>query len=211
MSLVHDALQKAEREKMRKAGLQPAPAPKPSQPFIPGRPPPGDSAPIPHSAVSQPKVDPFAALVLDAPAQKKSSPLLPMLIGIVAMVALVAIAFLVTLAASNFSVSSSAGQPRTAAAPAAPVQPAPAHATAPPIAPATEPATAAAKPPPPGSVVSGFQLTGIMPNAEGQYLAIINGNIVSPSSAVDGATVKSIDRNAVTLDLNGKEIVLRLM
>lgn len=41
--------------------------------------------------------------------------------------------------------------------------------------------------------------------------AVINGRIVNESGYVDGATVKKIERDSVTLvDAQGKEIVLRL-
>ncbi|HUJ09350.1 MAG TPA: hypothetical protein VL171_04930 [Verrucomicrobiae bacterium] len=55
-----------------------------------------------------------------------------------------------------------------------------------------------------------FKLTGIMNLPDGDLLAVINGKVVVEKNYVDGATVKKIDRDQVTLDLNGHDFVVRL-
>lgn len=124
MSLVHEALQKAEREKQRKAGVWPAPAqkspPKPVQqlgateplPATGGRPA-GTGSPVASAALSS--VTDHAAggagpttasrsadrIAAGLDPKKKQSRLLPALIVCVSLVAFVAIVFLVSLTAST--------------------------------------------------------------------------------------------------------------
>jgi CubicO group peptidase (beta-lactamase class C family) len=88
-------------------------------------------------------------------------------------------------------------QPATSAAVVekpAPAPPPPAPTSSPPAIPA--PAT--------------FSLTGIMKDPGGQYCAVLNGRVVYEGHVVEGATVKSIDRDRVTMEQNDRETVLRL-
>ena len=55
-----------------------------------------------------------------------------------------------------------------------------------------------------------FKLTGIMSAPEGGLVAVVNGKVVVEKNYVDGANVKKIDRDQVTLDLNGHEFAVRL-
>ena len=66
--------------------------------------------------------------------------------------------------------------------------------------------------PPAGSAASDvrFKLTGIMGAPEGGFRAVINGKAVAENSYVDGATVKTIGRDQVALDLDGHEVLVRL-
>ena len=54
-----------------------------------------------------------------------------------------------------------------------------------------------------------FKLTGIMQLGE-KYSAVINGHVVAREQYVDGAIVKSVERDRVTLNVDGREIVVRL-
>jgi len=218
MSLVHEALQKAGREKLRKTGVPPAPAQKP---------PPGPAQPL--SAVVPKPVESVTAMSvastfaveksveqLHAPVtQKKQSVLLPALIVCVAVVAIVAIVFLVSLAASVIrdsrqTVHASGDTSPTSAAAAEPTGKEPA--TPPPGAShaASVASDSAAPQPPPTVTDPRFRLTGITRDADGKYTAIINGQLRSEDQYIDGATVKNIQRDRVTLDENGREFVLRL-
>ncbi|MCX7914780.1 MAG: hypothetical protein N3A53_00550 [Verrucomicrobiae bacterium] len=55
-----------------------------------------------------------------------------------------------------------------------------------------------------------WKLTGISKGPDGRYFAIINGQLRSESEYVDGAIVHAIERDRVTLRVNGEEMVLRL-
>jgi len=55
-----------------------------------------------------------------------------------------------------------------------------------------------------------FKLTGIVGERKSGFLAVINGQTVAEHSNVDGATVKRIDRDRVSLDLNGHEVLATL-
>ena len=55
-----------------------------------------------------------------------------------------------------------------------------------------------------------FKLTGIMSAPEGGLVAVVNGKVVVEKNYVDGAIVKKIDLEQVTLDLNGHEFAVRL-
>ena len=224
MSLVHEALQKAGREKLRKTGVQPAPAlkpaPRPAPPYGPAESRPVESvatmpvashaASVASTFASGQSADQAAAVY----PQKKQSALLAVLIVCVSLVAIVAIVFLVSLAAPMIRESRQtvhAGgetQPPTAATEPKPNEPAP----QPVVASAPMGVTAQQPPAPPaGSVEAGFRLTGVMIVPNIAPSAVINGRIVNESSYVDGATVKKIERDRVTLvDAQGKEIVLRL-
>jgi hypothetical protein len=209
MSLVHEALQKAGREKLRKTGIQLAPAqrppPRPAQPFAAVASKPAET--VATFAVGKPVEQSHAPVT-----QKKQPPLLPALVVCVAAVAIVAIVFLVSLAASAIRDSRQTVRANTSinSTPVAnATEPTGKEPSTPPLV-VSEPVTPTAQQPPPPSN-SGFKLTGIMivPNAEPS--AVINGRVVYESSYVDGATVKSIERDHVTLvDAQGKEIVLHL-
>ena len=66
--------------------------------------------------------------------------------------------------------------------------------------------------PPAGSTANDlrFKLTGIMSVPGGGFGAVINGKAVVEKNYVDGATVRRIDRDQVALDLNGRELMIRL-
>jgi hypothetical protein len=120
--------------------------------------------------------------------------LLMTLIVSVAVTALVAIVYLV--------VSATRPVAGTFATPA----PAPTVAvTTPPAAVEPPPAT-----PPVSEADSRYRITGIMKNPEGKFGAVINGKVVYEEYYVDGATVKHITQDRVTLDINGREAVVRL-
>jgi hypothetical protein len=213
MSLVHEALRKAEREKQRKLGATPSAPPAPAV-----------AAPQPiHAPTTHPPVAPVPAiLVTREPVPQRTVPvvdesretrhfLLPALIGCVAIVAIIAIVFLASNAASfwrQFRESPSIATPAPA-----PV----AKATAPvdPQSPAPRPTDAAT----PSSVSpsaplaadnSKYSLSGIMKDPDGKYVAVINGRVAYEGYYIDGATVKSIDARTVALDINGHEMLLRL-
>lgn len=192
MSLVHDALQKAERERLRKTGqpistagrIADAVPPPPVSPPLPAR---------PEGALSTP------------PAQRSKQLRLRLAGWPLAAVALLAIA-LGWLALR--------GQPH--AARETPAAPADAVTTPPAVSlPPPESAPAiAALPQPPGQVPAtpdpAYKLTGIMKNPDGTPCAIVNGRIVTAGNSIDGAVVKKIERDRVTLDLQGREIVCQL-
>ena len=54
-----------------------------------------------------------------------------------------------------------------------------------------------------------FKLTGIMKFGE-EYSAVINGRVVVHDQYVDGAIVKAVERDRVTLNVDGREVVVRL-
>jgi len=215
MSLVHEALQKAELEKQRKAGIAPAPhrpLPQPTQHFgSPGSQ--SIDAPAMISAGGAIAVGEFAGNA-SAIGSQKSSPLLTALIGTVTAVAMVAIVFLVALASSTLQDSKRA----VTASPVAAPSPAPAAETvAAPKAQAVEASAAINKEEPAASAVQQppaeprFKLSGITRDPDGKYWAIINGKLRDQGQYVDGATVKSVERDRVTLDLgDGQTTVLRL-
>jgi type II secretory pathway component PulC len=75
----------------------------------------------------------------------------------------------------------------------------------------SEPTRATAEPPAAPAQDVRFKLTGITKDpGDGKYLAIINGQLRAESQYVDGATIKKIERDRVTIELNGREQVLRL-
>ncbi len=181
MSLVHQALRKAEAEKNRHT------TPTPAAPVAAldkrGPPPPAPSVPVPLPQ-PEPRTTPA------------NSWLLPATLTAIAAVAIVAIVILVmrTAPGSNRREGEAPAEPpRLASAATAPT---------PTVAPApTEPA--------PVEPVR-WKLTGISKDPSGNYLAIINGNLRGVNEYVDGAVIKSIERDRVTLDVNGRETVVRL-
>lgn len=88
-----------------------------------------------------------------------------------------------------------AAQPVASVAPVAAIPPAP-------VAAALLPADTTANDP-------RFKLTGIM-RLGAEYSAVINGHVVAREQYVDGAIVKSVERDRVTLNIDGREIVVRL-
>lgn len=220
MSLVHEALQKAEREKQRKTGVAPAPPHKFSPP-----PAPAPSFSPSESRQAEPSAtvsvtgtfaagQPVAAVSVDGPAKKQSS-FLTLLIVSVAVVAIVAIVFLASLAASAIRDSrrvvgdgAAAALPAAPAAQAAVAQPATAAAVAGPA--AAEPAAPQEQQPAVTSPDPRYKISGITKDTDGKYWAIINGQLRSEDEYIDGAIVKSVERDRATLDVNGQTVVLRL-
>ena len=49
-----------------------------------------------------------------------------------------------------------------------------------------------------------------MTDPDGKYVAVVNGRVTYEGSYVDGATVKKIERDRVTIDDHGRDTVLRL-
>ena len=202
MSLVHDALQKAEREKQRKAGVPLATSqPRAESPLAP--PVSSVTAVSPAAATQMTQASPATA-VGDSPDSHHT--LLTILISCVGIVALVAIVYLVgsataTIRESRQAVSTVA--PATASAPVAKI-------TAPPSVPARTQVAPASEPPAPSAEEPRFRITGITRDSDGNYLAIINGQLRSVNQYIDGATIKKIERDRVTIEVDGHEQVLRL-
>ena len=151
-----------------------------------------------------------APLATVAEGQRAHHGLLTALIVCVAVVAMVAIVYLVSTAATTIRESKqvvNAAPSTSAVAPTTAAKEEGARAT--PSAPSTTPT---APPPsiPAAAADSRFKLTGIMKNPEGQYGAVLNGRVVYEGHYVDGATVKKIERDRITLEVGGHEQVVRL-
>jgi type II secretory pathway component PulC len=201
MSLVHEALQKAEREKQRKAGITLAAPPRPETTTAPA--PPVSSVTVVSPAATA-QVAHTAPAVTVAESPRTHHALLTTLIVAVGIVALVAIVYLVGNATSTIRESQravNAVTPTIANAPAAKDSPA-AEAAPTQTVPTSEPAATDAR----------FRLTGITvdPGNSGKFLAIINGQLRSENQYIDGATIKKIERDRVTIEVDGHEQVLRL-
>jgi type II secretory pathway component PulC len=204
MSLVHEALQKAEREKQRKAGGIPAPI----------------ISPLVHAAPGA-NVRPAASIVAPVvEVRQQKSHLLTALITCVAVVAMVAIVSLVSnvsftfresrkaVAAKPETLSGTEALPATVvASPRLPLLPgATEHvATQKPVVPTAAPAETSAT-----VAETRFRITGITTDPEGTRWAIINGQLRSEGQYVDGATLKTIERDRVTLEVDGHSVVVRL-
>lgn len=218
MSLVHEALQKAEREKQRKTGAAPAaPTPAPAPKTSPVEPLAAAAMqvnpPVPHVAPAKPV--PVARAV---PPPKSQYALLSVLFACVAVVAIVAIVYLVSRATSTLRESREAVTASTTTRASADGG---SRSVA--TVPASQPAAlteqghpkAAVTPAPVAIAVTepaGFKLTGIMkdPSSE-KFAAVLNGRVVYEGYSVDGATVKQIERDRITLEIPGRpETVLRL-
>ena len=186
MSLVYEALRKAERERERKTGHVSPPPPASAEPRL-------TQSPAANVAV-------HAAI---SPVHAGEAPAIPDIgkrtaLGLIIVAAVLAIAATaVWFYATTKRHSGSAKVPEIAPA-AVRLEPALAQ-TAVPAAPA---ATATENDP-------RFKLTGIMIMGD-SYGAVINGHIVYDGHYVDGAIVKKVERDRVTLDWNGREILLRL-
>jgi len=165
MSLVYEALQKAEREKQRKAGTAPASVPQ--------------AAPVtePVTSVAAPAKSHQGALVVVAAS--------------VALVAIVAIVLMVVR--------------REPAKTEALV-----HAIVPEVA-KPQPVTPVAAPVPQAQETT-LKLTGIAPLPDGGFCAFFAGQPlpVYEQQPIEGATVKKIEKDRVTLEINGRDVVLRL-
>ncbi len=184
MSLVHDALQKAAREKQRRTG-QEVPSVSVTSP--------------PPAAVLRPVVP--APVVPPAPVAPARGPTL-LLAGAVASVAVVGIVAIVWL------VSRSGGPvPAPAITPVA-VTPAGAPAAEPAALP--RPKEEPAPTPLSADAAPEFKLTGIMKDPDGAFAAVLNGRVVYEGHYVDGATVKRIERDRLVIEVQGRESTLRL-
>ena len=178
MSLVYEALRKAEREKERKTG----------------------PAPMTPAAAPAPPVKTGVATTDPAPTIPKSSSrnYVSFLIVSLSAVGVAALAYVLVVATRNIPLSTdSVPEPRstTAIPRATPTEPTPRNESPlPAIATENDPR---------------FKLTGIMKMGD-SYAAVINGRVIYQDNYVDGAVVKKVERDRVTLDLNGRETVLRL-
>ena len=221
MSLVHEALLKAEREKQRKTGgapvfaqwAQPA-APRPTlpreeRPVAPTKTSVSPPTPVSHAPAYEPGYGGSDAAHLAVPVQKSHQTVLVLVGACVAVVAIVGIVFMVSRTASTARKS----EPSLGSDPAPTVSPpaAAGQASAQPDAgnsgspietqPAATPSPADA---------SRYKITGIMKDPQGNYCAVINGRVLYVEQYIDGAVVKKIERDRVTLDENGREAVVRL-
>jgi hypothetical protein len=212
MSLVHEALQKAEREKQRKVGaaLSASVAVATAQP-VQAPTVPSPAAMVPAGTTPRVMVVHKPALAVEEP--PKTNPLLlPVLIGCVAIVAIIAIVFLVSNATSALRQSrevSSAPATTTSAPAAKSTDAMPPHRA---VQTSVEPST----PPnvPPSTSAAGndsqYKLSGIMKDPDGKYVAVLNGRVAYEGYYIDGATVKKIEHDRVTVEVTGHETVLRL-
>ena len=216
MSLVHEALRKAEREKQRKTGAVPSAPPSPHQAATPqpAHPPVAHApaltmpaAPVPRHMDARP-----AAPTLEKPLETNHF-LLPALIGCVAIVAIIAIVFLVSNASSvlrqskeSAPVAAPAAVPPPVATSAVPAEPQPT------AQPRSDSATPPNVPPPTASAIdeSKYKLSGIMKDPDGKNVAVLNSRVVYEGYFIDGATVEKIGPDRVTLDVNGQKVVRRL-
>jgi hypothetical protein len=57
---------------------------------------------------------------------------------------------------------------------------------------------------------SKYKLSGIMKDPDGKYVAVLNGRVAYEGYYIDGATLKKIDQDHATIEVNGREQVLRL-
>lgn len=175
MSLVYEALQKAEREKQRKTSIPSAPTPQ--------------VAPAPKSVAVE---KPVAAAPVPA---KSHQAALIVVAASVALVAIVAIVLMVFRQSPNKT-----DEPTRLVTPEVvkPATVARVHATpATPVDPVSKPS---------------LKLTGIAPLPEGGFCAFFAGQPlpVYEEQHIEGAIVKKIEKDRVTLDINGREVVLRL-
>lgn len=178
MSLVYEALQKAEREKERKTGAAPA---------VP--------AAGPHLTQS-PAVN-VAVQAATTPVHNGGTPIVANA-AMKTLVGLIAAVGLLVLMAMAWWVRDAMKRD-------------PGHVKLPEPVPAATPAVVAPASPSSGSTENDprFKLTGIMKTGD-NYGAVVNGHIVYQDNYVDGAIVKKVERDRVTLQFNGREIVVRL-
>jgi hypothetical protein len=184
MSLVYEALQKAEREKERKTGAAAA------EPRLTQSP----AVNVAVQVATTPVHSGGAPIVADV-----ATKTLVGLIAAIALLVLMAMAWWIRDAIKRDAGHAKLPEPVPAATPAA-VQTEP-----------RAPETVVPALPPPGSTENDprFKLTGIMKMGN-NYGAVINGHVVYEGNYVDGAIVKKVERDRVTLQFNGREIVVRL-
>jgi hypothetical protein len=215
MSLVHEALRKAEREKQRKTGSVPGAPPSPHQTATPqpAHPPVAPAPALTLPATPAPRhMDARPA----APALEKSLEtnhfLLPALIGCVAIVAIIAIVFLVSNASSVLRQSKESAPAAAAAAPPSAATSTVSAEPQPAAPPRSDSATPANIPPTatPAIDESKYKLSGIMKDPDGKSVAVLNSRVVYEGYFIDGATVEKIGPDRVTLDVNGQKVVRRL-
>ena len=203
MSLVHQALRKAAQEKLRRTGEVPAV----TDPLSVHQPPGSSTAPAAAAGTIAPAATPAPAAA-NPPAPASAPPhslgFLPVLLSIVAFVAIVAMVFLVirvTLTPPQ-AVGTTSSPPPAAETGTTPLPPAtPAGGGNPQVA----PATAASQ-----ELAAKYELTGITQFPDGRQAAVINGQLRSEDQYVDGAIVKKIERDRVTLEADGETILKRL-
>jgi len=149
MSLVHEALQKAAREKHRHA-----------------------DAPTP--------------IALPAPAPAPSAPraVLPVVVGGVVVIGMSVVAGWLWWPARESTPAQPAPQPAPAAKIAVPAVV-------------------------PSAPVQRYEITGIVRMPDGVFTAIVNGRTVYEDGYVDGAVVKKIEADRVTLEVDGRPVVVR--
>ena len=194
MSLVHEALQKAEREKQRQTGVAPvATRPQPTP------------APVAMAPISRASITPAPVKsVVVVPAPQKSAPaFLSVMIACVAVVAMVAIVYLVSQA-----ITANRRAPVVAGEGEAPAESKPNATGSTAARPEPHPPAATETPVPADDTK--FKVSGIMKDPEGKYCAVLNGRVVYETYFQDGATVKRIERDRVTLEVGGREVVARL-
>jgi len=186
MSLVYEALQKAAREKQRKTGesLRTEPTPIPSKEGSPTVAAPllgGAGGGLRGTTNSQPAVP--------APAKSHQGALV-VVAASVALVAIVAIVLMV-FRQTPTKVEEVVRPVIPQVAKPQPVMPVT------PVAPVSEPL---------------LKLTGIAPLPDGGFCAFFAGQPlpVYEEQPIEGATVKKIEKDRVTLVINGREVVLRL-
>ncbi len=180
MSLVYEALQKAEREKERRTGVSPVP---------------------PTAATPGPLAQ---GAVATAPTPLETKPaarnyISTLVLG-VSLAALAALAYIIVVVTKSIPTPRAEdGATRSVASAPPAVAPAP-----------SAPHTSAAPAPAPTANDPRFHLTGIMGWPDGGFGAVINGKNVREGYYIDGAIVKKIERDRVTLQVDGNEVVLRL-
>lgn len=159
----------------------------------------------PHTAEPLQPVQPAPGPVA-SPVPPQRSGVLWMGLSLAAAAVVVAGAVLFTRKPADLSPSPP--PPANAVTVPEPVRPAPpAAATSIPVAPpASGPVPVAEKSAAPDAR---FKLTGIM-RLGGEYSAVINGHVVARDQSVNGAIVKLVTADRVTLSVEGREIVVPL-
>lgn len=187
MSLVHQALRKAEQEKLRKTG----------RPLTTG---PERILPPPEAITSRPAVTAAAASGPSLPAQATASPRGRgwWILGLAGLVVLTAVLAGLVLLQQGKHPGETSPPAETVAADATP-------AAAPAAIPESVAPVAVADPDD-----ARFKLTGITQLPGGESAAVINGQLRSVDQYIDGAIIKKIEPDRVTLDVDGREIVKRL-
>lgn len=181
MSLVYEALQKAEREKHRQTATAPPPAAVASPAPTPATPTTAVAVPPPATHAPGRRGQHYRAILIVCGA----------VVGLA-----VAMYFFVT-GMRQFAEQKTAPPPSSPLAGDSTTAPTPL-----PVSPPLAAPSATANDP-------RFQLTGIMKMGD-DYAAVINGRIVQVEHYVDGAIVTSISRDRVTLTVDGREVVVRL-